>query len=393
MQGSGTTILEANFSGRRAIGFDIDPLANYITIVKTTRLDPVFVHQQSKIILQCASSAVENRSRDLFQFLDNRWNKTTRDFVDYWFDFDSQVELAALIQEIEKIEQSSICNFFKAALSAIIITKTGGVSLALDLAHTRPHRAKLIYTRNGEILEGESMLENAPKNLPYMTKNLRSPIEEFKKRVQNNIKGLVQLSSAQFPVQILFGNAQELPLMSDTIDLIVTSPPYASNAIDYMRAHKFSLVWLGFPLETLSIKRRDYIGGEIVSQFEFEKMPQFTASVVSEISALDSQKGLILHRYFSEMTRVLREMYRILKSGKCAVVVVGNSEMRGQDTETQNCLADIGKSIGFEIPAIGVRSLDRDRRMLPVGGKIDRESQIQKRMHEEYVIGFYKPEK
>jgi hypothetical protein len=84
-------------------------------------------------------------------------------------------------------------------------------------------------------------------------------------------------------------------------------------------------------------------------------------------------------------------MYRVLKPGKASIVVVGNSKMRGRNTETHLCLADIGRSLGFEVPKIGVRHLDRDRRMLPAGKKVNDESQIQQRMHEEYVIGFYKP--
>jgi hypothetical protein len=91
------------------------------------------------------------------------------------------------------------------------------------------------------------------------------------------------------------------------------------------------------------------------------------------------------------MTRVIREMYRVLRPGKTSIVVVGNSLMRGRDTETQHCLAEIGCSLGFQVPAIGVRNLDRNRRMLPAGNKINLESQIQQRMHEEFVIGFYKP--
>ena len=68
-----------------------------------------------------------------------------------------------------------------------------------------------------------------------------------------------------------------------------------------------------------------------------------------------------------------------------------SSIMRGRDTETDRSLAEIGEAIGFEIPAIGVRHIDRNKRMMPAGKKIDLDSQIQQRMHEEYVIGFYKP--
>jgi hypothetical protein len=47
--------------------------------------------------------------------------------------------------------------------------------------------------------------------------------------------------------------------------------------------------------------------------------------------------------------------------------------------------------LGFEVPRIGIRHLDRDKRMMPAGINLDLNSQIQQRMHEEYVIGFYKP--
>ena len=91
------------------------------------------------------------------------------------------------------------------------------------------------------------------------------------------------------------------------------------------------------------------------------------------------------------MTRVLEEMYRVLKPQKAAILVVGSSVMRGVDIEVQKCLSEIGKHIGFIVPQIGVRRLDRNKRMMPAGIKTDLNSQIQQRMHEEYVIGFYKP--
>jgi hypothetical protein len=322
--------------------------------------------------------------------LENRWNPGTQQFINYWFEANSQIELMALIQEIEKVPDPALRNFYKLAFSAIIITKSGGVSLALDLAHTRPHRAKVVYSRYGELLEGQDLLQNPVPNLPHMTKTLRWPMEEFEKRVLANVKGLLKPDQVLHSAQVIPGNAQAIPLPDCCVDLIITSPPYASNAIDYMRAHKFSLVWLGYPIEQLGERRGEYIGGELVDNFQFEEMPEFSNDIVSQLVRIDKKKGAVLHRYYSEMTRVLREMYRVLKPGRASIVVVGTSQMRGIDTQTQHCLADIGRQIGFEVPAIGIRNLDRNRRMMPAGNTIDQSSQIQQRMHQEYVIGLYK---
>ena len=55
------------------------------------------------------------------------------------------------------------------------------------------------------------------------------------------------------------------------------------------------------------------------------------------------------------------------------------------------CLEEIGLEVGFEIPHIGKRRIDRDRRMLPFHRNSKKQSQIENRMQEEHVIGFYKP--
>ncbi|MCI0520821.1 MAG: site-specific DNA-methyltransferase [Chloroflexi bacterium] len=387
MMGSGTTVLEALLAGRRGVGFDIDPLAVMISQAKVTPLDAGRVASAQAFILKNARKRASQERRALEQCLLIQWDGKTKEFLDYWFDRETQVELYALLTEIQQVADPDLRRFFKLAFSAIIITKSGGVSLALDLGHTRPHRAKVIVS------EGDAKRETqAEAGMRYHTKILRSPFEEFDKRARKNMEGIMAYAPMSFRAAIHYGNAQNLPLEDASIDLIVTSPPYASNAIDYMRAHKFSLVWLGNSIAALSQKRKEYIGSEDLARRSLESLPEITRGVVAEIAKLDEQKGKVLHRYYSEMTAVIREMHRILKPGKSAVVVVGSSLMRGRDTEIQTCLADIGRAIGFETPKIGVRNLDRDRRMMPTGSKPDLNSQIQQRMHQEFVIGFYKPE-
>jgi len=391
MMGSGTTIVEAILNGRQARGFDIDPLARLITTVKTTPLDADQLQETAQHVVAEATRRVANGRLALTEALDARWDPSTRKFVDYWFASETQIELMALLTEIRAVPDAAIRAFLELAFSACIVTKSGGVSLAFDLAHTRPHRAKVVYSQTGEVIVGEEWADSDDPRVQFLTKRLKSAVLEFKKRAQQNLVSAQALRPDLPRADLQEGDAQALALPPSSVDLIVTSPPYASNAIDYMRAHKFSLVWLGYPVDDLSETRSGYIGGESVSDFAFEELPPHTVAVIEAVGEIDPKKGKVLHRYYSEMKRVLQEMYRVLKPDRASVVAVASSIMRGKDTETDRCLAEIGETIGFEIPQIGVRQLDRDKRMLPAGMSIDRESQIQQRMHEEYVIGFYKP--
>lgn len=386
MMGSGTTVLESFLEGRQAIGFDIDPLAMLLTQVKTTPYNIEELSVTGSRILEEARKMARLYPDLLKSERARRFDSKTLEFIDYWFADEVQLELLALSTKIEKIESVKIRDFFKLVFSSIIITKTGGVSLALDLAHTRPHKAKTIFSKDGKILVGD---ENETKR--HLVKNLRSPLDEFEKKLNQNLRGVLTLAPSNFFPTVNFGSAQSLALPSNSVDLVVTSPPYASNAIDYMRAHKFSLVWFGFPIDELTKKRKTYIGSEGFANLPDIELPNAVENIVSKLSKKNKSKGISLRRYYVEMTLVLRELHRVLKQQKAAIVVVGNSTLAGTDAQVDNSLVEIGKQIGFDVPIVGIRQLDRNRRMLPAGSSVDKNSQIQQRMHDEFVIGFYKP--
>ncbi|MBI2851459.1 MAG: site-specific DNA-methyltransferase [Chloroflexi bacterium] len=393
MVGSGTTIVEAYLNGRFGIGFDIDPLALKIATVKVTPIDVDEALSIGQLLLRNAMLNVETKREELDNELRTRWNLKTKEFVDYWFEYDTQLEIMSLVNEIKTIEKDTLRDFFDLTLSGIIITKSGGVSLALDLAHTRPHRAKLIFHRADRVKEDDSPVYNAtPKLNEHSIKYVRSAFWEFKKKFRQNLESAPKRVLGSLAPKIELGNAKSLPLDNESVDLIVTSPPYPSNAIDYMRAHKFSLVWLGYNIDDLSQKRQRYIGSDATNSTTLLELPDYSESVVQKVMGEDVNKGRSLRRYYSEMTEVLIEMFRVLKPGKTAVIVVGNSKIKGVDSDTAACLKEIGQKIGFDIPKVGVRKLDRDRRMMPVEYKADLSSQIQQRMHEEFVLGCYKPE-
>ncbi len=361
MMGSGTTILEAHRLGRVALGTDIDPLALRLVAAKATPPAPALLESAFHAVLTCARQMLEN-PRSLAVLREARLDDPTRAFADYWFLPQTQQELLALSAAIEE-SPPAVQPFLRVVFSSTIIAKSGSVAQARDLSHTRPHK-----------------VEKAP----------RSAVEAFRAKARRALRLLAQMPPrpSVFP-WLSEADAQRLPFNANSVHLIVTSPPYAANAIDYMRAHKFSLIWWGYSIRALGALRKEYIGGEALQGFEMEALPPAAMQAVGEVAAVDARKGKVLHRYFSEMRRVLNEMRRVLVPEGVAVLVVGESTMRGVPARVPQSLAAIGEQVGLRCVGIGERQLDRDRRMMPTRrGGIG--SAIEKRMHSEYVLGFLK---
>lgn len=365
MMGSGTAVVEALLEGRRGVGLDFDPLALRVSHVKTTPLDTEAVRSAGYKVITRAHSLITNEER-IDRALTSRFDERTKEFIDYWFTPTTQRELMALMLALQSVADPPVRRFLELALSSIIITKSGGVSRARDLAHSRPH------------LDSTKIPKNA--------------IEQFSLRLRKNLFSIAALKLNGTIATLVAGDARFMPFVDRTIDLIVTSPPYA-NAIDYMRAHKFSLVWFGESVSDLSRLRADYIGSERRSQASHPTLPDRPATIIRQLAERDPTKAAILQKYFVEMGSVLSEMYRVLRDDSAAIIVVGTSMMRGLDVQTHYCLADLAIESGFEVIGVVQRALDRNKRMMPArfGRKTD--SMIEQRMHEEYVIGLLKPKR
>ncbi len=385
MLGSGTTLVEAQRLGRRAIGCDIDPLARMISAAKLAPVNPMNALITGRDILEEARRIYRLHLEELETDRLSRFDPKTLSFVDYWFPMQQQLELLSLLKCIETLAEYSMRQFFQVVFSSTIIAKSGGVSLARDLAHTRPHRV-MDKNPNSAFVEFEKRLKN----------NLRSYAEDHhgingsKNRAENQGTHEDRIAFSDRP-EVLEAAADNTGLPSESVDLIVTSPPYANNAIDYMRAHKFSLVWLGWKIDDLTNIRKQYLGHDALGEKPYASLPEQCESTLAALAQVDMRKSAVLRRYFGEMRAVIQEMRRVLKQEKIAVIVVGTSILRGMDVETHKGLAAIGENVGFNLGGIGIRHLDRDKRMMPARWGKTRQSQIEERMHEEYVIGLLKP--
>ena len=363
MAGSGTAIVEAITAGRTGLGLDFDPLAVKIVTAKTERFEEETGLLYAEMMADRARMAVGNRSLfRLEDFYRRSYDEDAQDFFDYWFLEETIWELAALIQSIQGSCPRALRTLFEVIFSSVIIAKSGGVSLARDLAHSRPHRDE--------------------------SKKVPSAIDLFWERAKKIISAVSLLSSKAPAALIAVADSRSVPLKENSVDLIVTSPPYA-NAIDYVRAHKFSLIWLGFSLKSLAARRRQYIGSE-VGEKEANLESPLALETIKDVRQVDLRRSQILTRYLSDMRKSLSEMYRVLKPGKAAIVVVGSSTIRGINVRTPFALAEEAKCMGFEVIDVRERAIDRNRRLMPMS-RNGNGSGIEARMREEHVVGLFKP--
>jgi len=365
MAGSGTVLAVARANGHRAFGVDLDPLAVLIASVWTRTVDAERIRDKAAEVLDRAREGFGMVTAGHAYPFDS--DDEPREFIRYWLDEDARRQLAALSKAISLVHDDSTRNALWCALSRLIITKNAGASLAMDLSHSRPHRQ---FTRapikpfNRFIAAVETIVSNCPQSC----------------------------SGAVGPAAVVKrGDARRLEIESESIDLVLTSPPYL-NAIDYMRCSKFSLVWMGYNVGEIRQIRGESVGAEVSSEEALES--EWVKSVIKELKlspVLSSRDQALLARYAWDMGHALGEASRVLRRRGRAVYVVGDSMSRGTFIRNSMIVTLVAQQHGLSLVSRQSRSLPANRRYLPPPNRMESSDAMDARMRREVVIAFNKP--
>ena len=354
MCGSGTVARAAIEQGLTFVGSDIDPMAVLIARVWTTPIDTDHLRIAATELVRKAKTLP---ARDVQRATEPH----TAKFIAYWFAKRQESELARLTTALKKHE-GPINDAMAVALSRIIISKESRASLARDTSHSRPHR--VADSNDFDVYSGF----------------LRS-IHQLSTRLKPELitgHASVQCADAR----------QLVDVESGSVDLVLTSPPYL-NAIDYIRGHRLTLVWLGYEMASLRQIRSSSVGAErsIPEDSGTTDISQFVISR-GVTSLADRHLGWI-RRYASDMYAVLHELLRVVKRKGMTVLVLGNSFLRGAVIDNATLVQSLAKSLGFHLEDKFVRDIPARRRYLPPPGK--GRGRLDARMRSETVLTFSSP--
>jgi SAM-dependent methyltransferase len=358
MMGSGTTAVVARSLGHKAIGVDMDPLAVLISRTWCSDFDRASIFTKGmEVLTKAASSSVTQG--DAYP---PGASEDTKRFVRYWFDPHSRQQLTALARHIARVPDEVTRTFLWCAFSRLIVVKQAGVSRAMDVAHSRPHR---VYSE-------------APLK----------PFDGFSAAL-SRVLAAAPFHDARFSgpaARLLDGDARALPVSSATIDLVVTSPPYL-NAIDYLRGHRLSLVWMAHGLKALRNVRSDSIGAErIDATFDDLEVANAIEAAVEDPEELSERAYGMLSGYLRGMKQVIKEISRVLKPEGRAVLVIGNSTLKGVFIKNSTALAYLAREHGLRKVRAHNRPLPPNRRYLPPPTERSAGGQLQKRMGCEVIL-------
>ena len=322
--GCGTTLVESKVHGRRSVGVDINPVAQFITKVKTQSILPVSLNNAFLILVEKISSY---KSDNIY------FSSTQHPRIDYWFVEENKNKIAflyALILSGEFNQKSR--DFFLCSLSHILKNCSRWLQDS-----TKPQ-----VDKSKKIVEVFSAFI-------VQTKKMMKKNEEFHSVLTRN-------NALRTPCTIKLADARNTRIRTGSINTIITSPPYVTS-YEYADIHQLTGYWFEY-ITDITEFRKNFIG-TFYSQNQnlvVEHSPT-AQNIINQLKEKDLKMSREVSNYFRDMFLVAQEMFRILVDGGRVCLVIGNTELRKINIQSAEVFTEMLYAIGFEIEEVIKRSI------------------------------------
>jgi hypothetical protein len=321
--GSGTTLVQGLTAVRKSLGIDIDPLARLIARAKigvpsSSRIAKLAEHLRLAWTGPAAKCEVPMGGLVNFR---------------HWFSDHAWGHLQSLLSCILELESNNAeRDFFLGVFSSII----RWVSNADD-------QTQKTYV--------SGTLRKVSPPVPAT----------FWRAFERAAAGLRELEVARLEdseAEVLDGTAADTRVPDNSVNLIVTSPPYL-DSVDYMYNFMLEYFWLGSLIgvptrEIFNRMRRITIGAKNPASSSRELAPSITDLIRPE--DIPEPRVRAACAYCAGMAHHFREAYRVLHTGGRYVLVIGNSQSGKGILPVHDCLIRLAVDAGLSFEkAFGYR--------------------------------------
>jgi len=351
--GSGTALVESRLLGRNAYGIELNPLAVLLAKVKTTAIKPEIL-QKTFLSLLSDIKNYKSKKEELPSFFN----------IDFWFKEKVIYELAKLKKCLNDIKNKDIRDFFLVAFSETVRYASN--------------------TRNGEFKLFRMPAEKLKNYDPDV-------ISIFKKRIEKNIEGMKEfyndVDNNRWAKVILGDSTKRYDIKDESIDCIVTSPPYGDSrtTVAYGQFSRLSLQWLDMVKDDELQIDRQLIGGIVDSKIENNLNSKSLIKPLHLIAESDSKRAKEVLAFYIDLNKAMIQAYRILKKYKYFCVVIGNRTVKKIKLPTDFIVSELGENLGFQTVDIIVRNIP-NKRMPSKNSPTNVAGELEETMQKESIV-------
>lgn len=345
--GSGSLLVEAAVANRHAVGIDVDPVAVFVSQVKTLHYNVEELQNTAGRVLQKAH-----------EFERPAWEYKRRQFEDI------TVRTVQGVLHKEGLEAPDIPNLYHWFRRYVVVDLCRLIA-CIEGTPAKKRERDFLRLCFASIIRASSNADPVPVSGLEVTAHMRkkdakgrviNPFALFRRAVANGIKAVAEYMTyavSGADMRVVQGDVTSTPRrLRQPIDVIITSPPY-NMAVNYYRRHQLEMFWLGFTQsqeERLELLPK-YIGMDRVAArhpwiANGHVGTQWVHAWEDDIRAVSNDRANAFRHYAVAMSLAFNQMAAVLKPGARAVFVVGHSKWNGKTIPTGELFAELaGKSM------------------------------------------------
>ena len=331
--GCGTTIVTAISRGFVASGTDINKIAYLITKVKSTPIEPEYLHKKIEWLLVNLKLLNNPQSSFFGDSIEPLIPEKHLERISYWFTEGNIIDLGKILRVMINEEDETIRNFFLVAFSHIL--KSCSIWLQASTKPTRDLKKKPVKPYDAlrrhlfKMERGNSVFYN------IVPSNVRKNLNEY--------------------LNIQIGDARYQPALDNSVDLVISSSPYVTS-YEYADLHQLSTIWLDLTND-LNVYKKDFIGTSFKNYTSKELSSSIANDIVDKMFQKCKKMAKEIEAFFIDMQEVFDENYRILKPGGRCCYVIGNTKLKGIEILNAEIFAESLQNSGLKFERLIKREI------------------------------------